>query len=832
MILHWCVALIFLYTHVNLTASVQLIDDIYNELVATVSIDKSELYQLISQTIVQASDLEGLPNTIIYENHVYDLSSPCPINWALAFDGKTCIKGYFARGNHNCGRSIDIKDSTPAERIAIASICGVEYPVSGTLSRDYSQTCPENWKLTEKFCIAPTQYNGKCVKLKDFHNLTQEQRLKWSIECDAYWPYLPINYSNNCPNEWIEHEKFCLAPPNYTGSCDNKIEKSSLTSIIDKKKFASRCQAYWPLETSEDESDAIYDDSLCPIGWNIDTNSSTNCIAPIGYDGPCGSVLPTVKANDEKIQLSRRCGVRWYKLDNMQLLASSDLSDCPFGWTLVDNLCIAPPSYQGPCPVSIDMSNFTSDMKRIWAQICAAYFVTRDITLRKSLSKNYNYQTINRELNDLLHSTDDPLEKATIQDELERIKKETERRTKLIGGSRFIQLTDELPCDLNLLECPYGWIKLDNKRCLAPSTYRLTGGNCPDVIVPQVEARKRLHLNQSNLSTGCNIQFPCKTCIKDYVTSLCPINWSYNAVSASCVAPKSYPPRLRRICGDSVQFKFATPIIRRQWEMACEAEFPCASSCSPDYSLPCPKGFNLKRVLRRKLTNIAMCKIANPKSLVNSNVVRDCLGPNGTINILLNKESKVMAHKTCNVNWPCASRCNENFWQACPYNWVLIDNYCISPRDYTAPEGCPLRIIVDKLRTPLDKFKFSLDCHAKWPCIDYCQQDFSQDCPPNWLDYDGLCVRPDTTLDMEKARNRIGESSENESDEDSEHICNAISKESTLMERQEFSFKCKVAWPCGGSDTIQPNPNWQIKLAAADKNWENRNLIRYYSQTN
>lgn len=52
------------------------------------------------------------------------------------------------------------------------------------------------------------------------------------------------------------------------------------------------------------------------------------------------------------------------------------------------------------------------------------------------------------------------------------------------------------------------------------------------------------------------------------------------------------------------------------------------------------------------------------------------------------------------------------------------------------------------------------------------------------------------------------------------------------MERQEFSFKCKVAWPCGGSDTIQPNPNWQIKLAAADKNWENRNLIRYYSQTN
>lgn len=41
-----------------------------------------------------------------------------------------------------------------------------------------------------------------------------------------------------------------------------------------------------------------------------------------------------------------------------------------------------------------------------------------------------------------------------MQDELERIKKETERRTKLIGGSRFIQLTDELPCDLNLLECP------------------------------------------------------------------------------------------------------------------------------------------------------------------------------------------------------------------------------------------------------------------------------------------------------------------------------------------------------------------------------------------
>merc|ERR1711920_1061138 len=89
------------------------------------------------------------------------------------------------------------------------------------------------------------------------------------------------------------------------------------------------------------------DYSACPAGW-ADLGDGANCMAPLGFEGPCDSIVPFGGlAPKEKSALASRCGATFPCTG----ARPADYSvPCPAKWSLgSDGDCFAPAEYTGPC---------------------------------------------------------------------------------------------------------------------------------------------------------------------------------------------------------------------------------------------------------------------------------------------------------------------------------------------------------------------------------------------------------------------------------------------------------------------------------------------------
>lgn len=103
----------------------------------------------------------------------------------------------------------------------------------------------------KKSCIPPNNYKGNCNQSTNFFNLSLEEIEEISNICDIEWPcteetYDMINYDEICPEEWTQYENYCIAPQNYEGACMKKKEFTSFSKNV-KKEYSEECNIQWPL---------------------------------------------------------------------------------------------------------------------------------------------------------------------------------------------------------------------------------------------------------------------------------------------------------------------------------------------------------------------------------------------------------------------------------------------------------------------------------------------------------------------------------------------------------------------------------------------------------
>lgn len=121
----------------------------------------------------------------------------------------------------------------------------------------------------------------------------------------------------------------------------------------------------------------------CPVGWRESPKGSKICVPRLTteYTGPCHQKINTRGLQLNQLEeLAWRCGVDWACKSPLK----KDFSKCPLNWINVGKrLCIAPPSYEGPCSPATDFANTSERDIATWSFKCRAPFpdVAESITI-------------------------------------------------------------------------------------------------------------------------------------------------------------------------------------------------------------------------------------------------------------------------------------------------------------------------------------------------------------------------------------------------------------------------------------------------------------------
>lgn len=171
-----------------------------------------------------------------------------------------------------------------------------------------------------------------------------------------------------CPDGWSSSFETCIAPPSYTGPCASVLH---LGGGVDKPKFAADCGAPWPC-VGECANGHDYDSSLCPVGWTSRGDYCEN-IGVVATEQCNSKYMFASISTDMKQGLAMSCGHKWPCLRQCE---PEYAAVCPQGWSLdADGVkCTAPTTYAGECPYTVDLSGFSREEKKAFAQACAAPF--------------------------------------------------------------------------------------------------------------------------------------------------------------------------------------------------------------------------------------------------------------------------------------------------------------------------------------------------------------------------------------------------------------------------------------------------------------------------
>lgn len=190
------------------------------------------------------------------------------------------------------------------------------------------------------------------------------------------------------------------------------------------------------------------------------------------------------------------------------------------------------------------------------------------------------------------------------------------------------------------------------------------------------------------------------TCEKDWKTA-CPDGWTHHLERAVCTAPGSER-------GDSFASCLAIPTDlnlqeKQQIALECSAPWPCEGSCSvagTNYAAPCPIGWTTM--------SDGYCKAQDAKQS------RNC--PTTSKFISMSVQEKQDLSYRCNIRWPCAVLCEQDFGATCPEHWREVDmnpGLCAAPPTYTG--NCEFIANMSTM-TVAQKRSFASRCSVDFPC--------------------------------------------------------------------------------------------------------------------
>ncbi|SBT49625.1 CPW-WPC family protein [Plasmodium ovale wallikeri] len=819
----------------------------------------------------------------------YNFSLLCPLKWKVQPDGKTCVAPDLYTGP--CNHILYLFHIKDEEKLFLKKICNIEWPIRKKKEYNFNDTCPIGWKFSHEkngTCIAPSSYEGPCEKTISFDIFSHEEKYIFSQKCDVHWPMLTEkiqNYDLPCPHDWVElkesnkHDEdnsqdLCVSPSRYDGPCEHIFSFKNYTKEM-KAAWASVCNAYFTNDNIlnfsglHNEKKNIWGKSkkiYSYKGNGGETQSPSVSNGPIGHSGSsyAGIVL---NADDETVYLPNG------KKDKKNFFLMNDIGDSNNAQFILsddkirDLLLLKGSSVDDVLRSNIDET--IHELRKSYAKQTSFPFTSFLQAERERVRKRFNrpknrssakssgthpVDIIFDEREEVLAETKEkPVVRGKNDTTVEREEDKNAyadnlRETKNLYRSYIVEMAnfpyEDICLEKDYTKCPLGWTKINNKECLAPQSYVNNLRKCKsilnifDFVKNMYDVAHDISFvtidedGRKKMEKECDLHFPCIECERDYVRVNCPLGWTQTN-DGNCKSPADYPVYLRELCGDVVNFKYATPNFRRNWSFVCKSDWPCFSPCEKNYGAACPVGYKLinERVLEGGRSmgrdHIQVCLNENWKE----RAPRDSFAKRNTCHIIEIYNSlalKKEIERKCKVIWPCINKCEENFYQTCPYNWLLKKNRCIAPYYYNPPKGCSKSFDVLTFNA-FDKFLFSNKCFAPWPCKDSCQQDWTAPCPDEWV----LTKR-------KKGFTRTDTHTDTHTDTRREHLCKPSHKYKgacnneelhnlsnfTFLQKQDFSYQCGVKWPCGG--ILHNTQNWQNENVYNDTAFANRKTTRFY----
>jgi len=231
-----------------------------------------------------------------------------------------------------------------------------------------------------------------------------------------------------------------------------------------------------------------------------------SCVAPATYIGDCPRSLDVFRMNiNQRLAVATECRVSF----PCQADCDQDFRvGCPVLWreTKQGN-CIAPESYDGPCNHALVMRGAANEVKYALAQNCAVRWPCQDLAGR-AMSCPQNFSSA----------------------------------------------------------CPTGWFHAADGECVAPPAY--------ETCAPRQRFAKMTLDEKATWSLMCRAPFPCvlevrRQCAHDW-TAACPVDW-YLTEDLACVAPRSY----QGACDSVLYLNEASVGHKQNVAKKCDVSWPC-----------------------------------------------------------------------------------------------------------------------------------------------------------------------------------------------------------------------------------------------------------------
>jgi len=172
------------------------------------------------------------------------------------------------------------------------------------------------------------------------------------------------DYDAQCPIGWSPVGKRCLAPKAYTGGCKS-IQSFSDMDDMQKRQWAESCNSAW---ACKDQCRRDYA-QLCPLTW-MDVGSGF-CEAPAGFHSDCLARYKfDVYSAEQKEKLGSVCDIAW---PCEETCTKNYAASCPDAWVSGEKgMCLAPPSYAGPCDYGLNATLLDAAQKAAFSSKCGA----------------------------------------------------------------------------------------------------------------------------------------------------------------------------------------------------------------------------------------------------------------------------------------------------------------------------------------------------------------------------------------------------------------------------------------------------------------------------
>ncbi|SCP03629.1 CPW-WPC family protein, putative [Plasmodium malariae] len=709
----------------------------------------------------------------IHEKKEVDLSSLCPIGWNITHvDNITCSAPSSYVGP--CEKIISFENFSKEEKYEFSQKCDIHWPLLDQKLQNFNLPCPYNWNLLDEknnICISPIEYQGPCENIFSFKNYNNDMKAAWASSCNTV--FINDNMYNNLNNVRRETTMYTNKTNKIYGIKNSTyISNSNATQpSVNNGPIGYSGSVYEGLILNADD-ETVYLPSNSKMKYTNNT-IHMNDIADwndeqfILTDGKITDLLLLKESsNDESLRATIDATIKdlraryskYSPFSFLQMIRSGEITDDKHNINRGRGI-----ANRGSRGSTENGGSIASSELRTFVNLAAEKGQKQIHSSSKRSKHDHegNHKGVPSEeegskgstkkdtKEDTYEDTDENIDKATDVDTDDNTVEAANNRNDVKNWYNNYKVENAnlaysgVCFEKNYMECPVGWTRINDKQCLASKSYAGRVRKCGSIlnlgevvknmydvahdmsfVTADIEKRKKIEKD-------CNVQFPCIECERDYIRINCPLGWK-EMNDGICEAPEDYPLYLKELCGNVVNFKYASANFKRKWSFLCKADWPCFSVCQKNYAHPCPLGYKLinERTDKYYKDHIYVCANENWKDYDQKSNLRQrniCHVIEVYNSIILKKEIE----KKCKVIWPCLNICEENFYQSCPYNWLLKDNKCIAPYYYKPPKGCKNSLEIFTFNT-FDKYLFSNKCFAPWPCKNSCQQDWTSPCPDGW----------------------------------------------------------------------------------------------------